>query len=71
MLYWNELKRHAGNEQKAIASVKNKYLKQLVVNRDIHFFMGTTQQWDARNAPNPFMIIGVFSPPKVLQTALF
>jgi len=71
MLYWNELKRHEGDEQTAIASVKKKYLEQLVDNRDIHFFMGTTQQWDARNAPNPFMIIGVFSPPKILQTALF
>ena len=71
MLYWNELKRHEGDEKTAIASVKKKYLEQLVDNRDIHFFMGTTQQWDARNAPNPFMIIGVFSPPKILQTALF
>jgi hypothetical protein len=70
-LYWNELKRHGDNEKKAIESVKYKYLHQLVENRDIHLFVGTNQSWDLKNAPNPFIIIGVFSPPMVLQNELF
>jgi len=70
-LYWNELKRKGGNEEKALESVRTKYLHQLVENRNIHLFVGTNQSWDLRNAPNPFMIIGVFSPPVVLQNELF
>ena len=71
MLYWNSLKQHKDNVDRAIADVKNKYLKQLVDQRDIYFFVGTSQRWDALNAPNPFMIIGVFSPPLALQEELF
>jgi len=70
-LFWRELKRHNGNETKALCSVKNKYFNQLIEGRDIHFFVGTNQSWDLKNAPNPFMIIGVFSPPIVLQEELF
>ncbi len=70
-LYWNELKRKDGNEKEALEGVKKKYLHQLAKNRDIHFFVGTNQSWDLRNAPNPFIIIGVFSPPVVFQNELF
>ncbi len=70
-LYWNEVKRLGGNEQRAVQSVKHKYFQLLVQGRDIHFFVGTTQTWDMRNAPNPFLIIGVFSPPEIFQSELF
>ncbi|RDH89561.1 MAG: hypothetical protein DIZ77_15510 [endosymbiont of Seepiophila jonesi] len=70
-LYWNELRRHRGNEKKALEGVRTMYFHQLVENRNIHLFVGTNQSWDLRNAPNPFMIIGVFSPPVVLQDELF
>ena len=68
-LYWNCLKRRNNREDLAIEDVKNKYLKDLVHNRDIHFFVGTTHEWDLKNAPNPFTIIGVYSPPKDQQSA--
>ena len=71
MLYWNELKRHKGNVEKTLESVRYKYMQQLVEGRDIHFFVGTTKSHDLKNAPNPFIIIGVFSPPIVLQNQLF
>ena len=70
-LYWNELKRKRGDEAETIKSVKDKYLKGLVEGRNIHFFVGTTLEWDNRNAPNPFSIIGVYSPPEVRQASLF
>lgn len=70
-LYWKELKRKGGNEEETLKSVRKKYLHQLVDNRDIHLFVGTNQKFDLKNAPNPFMIIGVFYPPIVLQNELF
>jgi hypothetical protein len=70
-LFWNSMSRHSNNENKAVQDVKNKYLHDLVNGRDIHFFVGTTLEWDLKNAPNPFTIIGVYSPPIVLQESLF
>lgn len=70
-LFWNSMKRHNNNETKAVEDVRKKYLEQLVNDRNIHFFVGTTLEWDLKNAPNPFTIIGVYSPPLVLQNALF
>lgn len=70
-LYWNELKRHNGNVEKTLKSVEYKYMEQLLKGRDLHFFVGTTKSHDLRNAPNPFIIIGVFSPPVVFQEQLF
>lgn len=70
-LFWNCLKRRENNEELALEDVKNKYLNKLVENRDIHFFVGTTHEWDLKNAPNPFTIIGVYSPPDTKQGVLF
>ena len=70
-LFWNTMRRHNNDETKAVHDVKTKYLHDLVHNRDIHFFVGTTLEWDLKNAPNPFTIIGVYSPPTVLQESLF
>lgn len=70
-LFWRQLRRHNGDEQAAIHDVYKKYMKTLVVQRDTHFFLGTTLKWDNMNAPNPFTIIGVYWPPEEPQGALF
>lgn len=70
-LYWRQLSANHGNVDRALRDVRNKYMQDLVEGRDIHLFVGTTQSWDMKMAPNPFMIIGVFSPPIILQDELF
>ncbi len=69
MLYWNCLKRANGDEQIAVAKVKQKYLDEFV-KTDLHFFVGTTLQFHFR-APNPWVIIGVFPVPHQRQASLF
>ena len=59
-LYWNCLRRH-GDETVALEKVKAKYLDEFG-KRDLHFFLGTTQQFHGF-APNPWVIVGVFAPP--------
>jgi hypothetical protein len=61
MLYFKCLGRAGGNESEATAKVKEKYLDSFL-NRDLHFFLGTTKQFHYV-APNPFIIVGVFYPP--------
>jgi hypothetical protein len=67
-LYWNCLKKEKGNEQAAIAKVKEKYFAEFS-KCDIHFFLGTTKQYHGW-ATNPFVIIGVFWPPHNPQLSL-
>lgn len=62
-LYWNCLQSSNGNKEVAVEKVKQKYLGELA-NKDIHLFLGTTKQYHGW-AKNPFVIIGVFYPPKV------
>jgi hypothetical protein len=75
-LYWNCLAKHEGNEAKACADVKSKYLEDFAKNKDLYLFMGTTQVHH-NVSHNPFMIIGTFhpkieiAPPKSIQTILF
>lgn len=69
-LYWTSCKRHEGDEAKACADVRKKYLDEFVGKRDLYFYLGTTRQFH-QIAPNPFIIIGAFYPPKVSQTSLF
>ena len=59
-LYWNCLRRHR-DETIALEKVKAKYLDEFG-KRDLHFFLGTTQQFHGF-APNPWVIVGVFAPP--------
>lgn len=68
-LYWNCLRRANGDEKVAIAKVKQKYLDEFA-KTELHFFVGTTQQWHSV-APNPWIIIGVFPIPHQRQAALF
>jgi len=66
-LYWNCLRRHR-DEAVALEKVKEKYLDEFG-KRDLHFFLGTTQQFHGF-APNPWVIIGVFAPPYEHQLEL-
>ena len=66
-LYWKCLRRH-GNEATALEKVKAKYLGEFG-QRDLHFFLGTTQQFHGF-APNPWVIVGVFAPPHQHQMEL-
>lgn len=60
-LYWNSLARHEGNEQRACADVRYKYLDDFAKTKDLHLFLGTSQQFHMVG-PNPFMVIGTFHP---------
>lgn len=42
-LYWNSLKRHGGNETKAVADVRKKYFDDFAKTKDLYFYLGTTQ----------------------------
>lgn len=67
-LYWNCLKSSNNNEAKALGKVKAKYFDEFI-KKDLHFFLGTTQQFHSF-APNPWVIIGVFSIPDEKQLPL-
>lgn len=69
-LYWNCLKRHEGDESKAVADVKKKYLDYFARTKDLHLFLGTSQLHHL-TGKNPFMIIGTFHPKIEYQTSLF
>ena len=67
-LFWNCLYRTDGDEQAAVELVKQKYLEEFS-EKDLYLFVGTTKQFH-NVAPNPFVIIGVFYPPKTDQLPL-
>ena len=68
-LYWNCLKGAGGDEKTALIKVREKYSDSFL-KKDIHLFLGTIRQAHYR-FPNPFVIIGVFYPPKNPQLSLF
>lgn len=68
-LYWNCLRRADGDEAEARRKVRQKYFDEFR-EKDLHFFVGTTQQWHFV-APNPWVIIGVFPIPHERQFGLF
>ena len=68
-LYWNCLKSTEGDEDAALAKVRNKYFDTFL-KTDLHFFLGTTQQFH-QVAPNPWVIVGVFPIPDDPQQRLF
>jgi hypothetical protein len=69
-LYWNCLWRANGDEQVAVQKVKEKYWNDIAQTKDTYFFLGTTKANQLR-AHSPFIIIGVFYPPKNDTTDLF
>jgi len=69
-LFWNCLKRTNGDETAANDLVRDKYFKTFREKRDLHLFLGTTLEHHGRSR-NPFIIIGVFYPPKSAQIPMF
>ncbi|NLF24482.1 MAG: hypothetical protein GX589_02340 [Deltaproteobacteria bacterium] len=69
-LFWKMVKKYKGNEARAIEDVKKKFLDDLARKKDLYFFVGTSLEFQAKNAPNPFLIIGVFYPPVKNQLEL-
>lgn len=67
-LYWNCLRSGKGDEQAALAKVRKKYFDEFR-RTDLHFFLGTTQQFHSV-APNPWVIVGVFPIPHEKQLDL-
>ena len=67
-LFWNCLYRY-GSEEKACELVRNKYLNDFAKTKDLYFFLGTTKQFHFIG-PNPFVIIGTFTPKIETQTKL-
>ncbi len=68
-LYWNCLESSDGDESLALEKVRQKYLDYFLT-KDLHFFLGTTQQWHLV-APNPWVIIGVLPIPHDNRLPLF
>ena len=60
-LFWKCLKKHEGNEAKALADVKRKYFDDFAKTKDLYLFLGTTKKFHKRSK-NPFIIIGTFTP---------
>jgi len=58
------------DEKIACEKVREKYLDDLAMTKDLYFFLGTTKIHHFR-APNPFIIIGAFYPKKEEQESLF
>lgn len=67
-LYWN-CEQHYGKDQ-AVAKVRQKYMDDFAKTKDLYLFLGTTYEWHIRKARNPFVIIGTFHPPHVMQESL-
>lgn len=68
-LYWNCLAKCEGDEDAANKLVRQKYFDEFVSEKDLYLFLGTTKQFH-NVSPNPFIIIGVFYPPKQHQEQL-
>jgi hypothetical protein len=68
-LYWNCLK--GGDEKTAVEKVKEKYLHDFARTKDLYLFLGTTYEAHVRKFTNPYVIVGTFHPPFVIQPALF
>ena len=69
-LFWNCLRRTDGDEDAANALVREKYFDTFLEKHDVYLFLGTTLQHH-HVSRNPFVIVGVFYPPKTPQLSLF
>lgn len=67
-LFWSCLYKTNGDEKAALKLVKQKYFDEFK-EKDLYLFLGTTHKFH-NIAPNPFVIIGVFYPPKTDQLPL-
>lgn len=62
MLYWRSLDSTKGDEKAACELVKKRFLTEFR-EKDLYFFLGTSLEYH-NVSKSPFMIIGVFYPPK-------
>jgi hypothetical protein len=67
-LFWSCMRSSGNDEQAAVEKVRQKYMDQFL-KTDLHFFMGTMQQFHGFS-PNPWQIIGVFPAPRRPQLDL-
>ncbi len=67
-LYWSCLRNNRNDEEIAKEKVYRKYYTEFT-GKNLHFFLGTTQQFHGFS-PNPWVIIGVFPPPRADQGEL-
>jgi hypothetical protein len=70
-LFWNCLKRADGDEETAKQQVRQKYFDEFTIGKEVYLFLGTNFVFHRKNAPNPFIIVGVFYPPKTPQLSMF
>ncbi|BCU76853.1 hypothetical protein [Luteolibacter sp. LG18] len=68
-LFWNCLRSCNGDHAAALAKVRQKYFDEFAAT-DLHFYLGTTQQWHSVGV-NPWVIIGVLPIPHETQRQLF
>ncbi len=68
-LYWNCLK--GSTEAEAVQKVRERYLDDFARTKDLYFYLGTSWKFHQIRSPNPFMIIGTFHPPRIIQPSLF
>lgn len=69
--YWKSKKiTEEEKRDEAIQKVKKKYW-ELASKRDTYLLIGTQYKWQNRNAPDPYVIIGVFSEPMHRELSLF
>ncbi len=61
-LFWRCFYKYDRNEDKANQLVKDKYFGEFLT-KDLYLFLGTTLKYHLI-APQPFIIIGLFTPPK-------
>jgi hypothetical protein len=68
-LFWKCVRQTGGDRDSANRMVRDKYLTDLCSKRDLLLFLGTTiaNHWPS---PNPFLVIGLFYPPRNCQMRL-
>lgn len=70
-LYWNCLRDAKNDEVEALKKVKQKFFDELAKKKDLYLFLGTIKINHVKRYTNPFVIVGVFYPPKDPQLGLF
>ncbi len=66
-LYWSCLNSSNNDEEVALEKLKKKYFDEFTSKKDLYLFLGTTSEGHRRRWNNPFVIIGVFYPPKSVR----
>lgn len=56
--------KYGNNKEVLYQHLRRKYFDEFVRQREVYFFLGTTKHWHIRRSRNPFVIVGVFYPPK-------